>query len=152
VLTSPRAVNATSAPLLTTSRFALPEFNYAKYKALLSQLHGTPVLVNLWGSWCGPCRQEGKTLARAARRFGRRVQFLGVDVGEVSRVEAQVFIRDFGWPYPSVYDPPKQILSELGFVGPPVTLLFDRNGNRVATFSGPIPSLEKLARALHKVA
>ena len=152
VLTSPRAVNATTAPLLPTSRFTLPQFDYAKYKALMAQLHGTPVAVNLWGAWCGPCRQEAPFLARAAKRFGRQVQFLGVDVGDPNRVEPQVFIRDFGWSYPSVYDPPKQILSGLGFIGPPITMLFDRSGKLADTISGPIPSLGRLTRGLRKIA
>jgi thiol-disulfide isomerase/thioredoxin len=152
VLTSPRAVNATTAPLLPTSRFALPEFDYRKFQTLLKQLHGTPVVVNLWGSWCGPCREEAPFLARAARRFGRRVQFVGVDVGDLIRVQAQVYIRDFGWLYPSVYDPPKQILSALGFVGPPITILFDRSGKRVDLISGPVPSLARLTGAISKIA
>jgi cytochrome c biogenesis protein CcmG/thiol:disulfide interchange protein DsbE len=152
VLTSPRAVNAATAPLLPTGRFALPAFDYAKYQALLAQLRGTPVVVNLWGSWCGPCRKEAPLLAQAGRRFAKRVQFLGVDVGDVSRAQAQVFIRDFGWPYPSIYDPPEQILSGLGFVGPPITMVFDGSGKRVATFSGPLRSLSTLARALENVA
>ena len=152
VLTSPRALNATTAPLLPASRFALPQMDYAGFQALLSQLRGTPVVVALWGAWCGPCRAVEPTLARAARRFGHRVQFVGVDVGDVSRVQAQVFIRDFALPYPSVYDSPKQILSGLGFIGPPITMVYDRTGNRVNLFSGPDLPARELARAIAKVA
>ena len=152
VLTSPRDLNATAAPPLPVSRFALPQMDYAGFQALLSQLRGTPVVVALWGAWCGPCRGEAPTLAREARRFGHRIQFVGVDVGDVSRVQAQVFIRDFALPYPSVYDSPKQILSGLGFIGPPITMVYDRTGNRVNLFSGPDLPARELARAIAKVA
>jgi thiol-disulfide isomerase/thioredoxin len=150
VLTSPRAMNATSAPLLPTSRFALPDFDYARFQALLHQLRGTPVVVNFWGSWCAPCYEEAPKLAEAARRFGHRVQFLGVDVLD-KRAEAQAYIRDRGWSFPSVFDPSRQILTGYGLPAPPITLLFDRSGKQVDHFTGPIPSLARLVRGLDKV-
>ena len=64
---SGRAVNATSAPLLPTDRFELPDVTPARFDRLLVELRGTPVVVNVWGSWCGPCREEGPRLAAAAR-------------------------------------------------------------------------------------
>jgi len=151
VLPSPRAVNATTAPLLPTGRFTLPDFDYSRFQTLMSQLQGTPVVISLWGSWCGPCRGDAPVLAKSARRFGHRVQFIGVDVGDV-RTQARVFIRDFGWSFPSVFDPARQILSGLGFEGPPITMLFDRSGKRGPFFSGPIPSQRELTRAIDKVA
>jgi thiol-disulfide isomerase/thioredoxin len=149
------ATNATSTPLLPTSRFALPVFTPDTFRELLDQLKGTPVVVNFWASWCGPCRQEGPGLSRVAREFGRRVQFLGVDLADRTP-EAQVFIRDFGYPYPSVADPHKAIQASYGFFGQPVTLFIDRDGNRVSVeqehagrvqqYSGPIP--EDLLRSI----
>jgi thiol-disulfide isomerase/thioredoxin len=108
------------------------------------------VVVNLWGSWCGPCRREAPELTKAARRFGRRVQFLGVDLQD-SRTEARLFIRDAGWPYPSVFDSPRAILTGLGLLGTPITLVFDRQGHRVATFNGPVGRARDLERVLRRV-
>ncbi len=139
ILPSPSAVNATRAPLLPTDRFALPQLDYGQFQALLGQLEGTPVVVNVWASWCGPCRKEAPHLAAAARRFGTRVQFLGIDIQD-QRPPAQEFIRDFGWPYPSVFDPTSEIQHGLGLVGQPVTLFFDRTGRRVRAYSGPVPA------------
>jgi thiol-disulfide isomerase/thioredoxin len=149
------ATNATRTPLLPTGRFALPVFTPDTFRELLDQLKGTPVVVNFWASWCGPCRQEGPGLSRVAREFGRRVQFLGVDLADRTP-EAQVFIRDFGYPYPSVADPHKAIQASYGFFGQPVTLFIDRDGNRVSVeqehagrvqqYSGPIP--EDLLRSI----
>lgn len=145
---SPGATNATRTPLLPTGRFALPEFTPATFQELLGQLKGIPVVVNFWASWCGPCRQEGPGLARVAREYGRRVQFLGVDLKDHMDA-AQVFIRDFGYPYPSVADPQGAIQRSFGFFAQPVTLFLDRDGNRVAVeqegagrvqqYSGAIP-------------
>ena len=130
VLPSPEALNATKAPLLPTDRYELPELSAASFRDLLGQLRGTPVVVNFWASWCGPCREEGPDLADAAREFGDRVQFLGVDIAD-DRANAQLFIRQFNWPYPSVFDPSEAIKSSFGFLGQPVTLFLDRDGEIV---------------------
>jgi thiol-disulfide isomerase/thioredoxin len=139
VLPSPSAVNATQAPLLPTDRFALPQLDYGQFETLLHQLRGTPVVVNIWASWCGPCRVEAPHLAAAARTYGTRVQFLGVDILD-QRPPAQESIRDFGWPYPSVFDPSQDIQHGLGLFAQPVTLFFDRNGHRVGLHTGPVPA------------
>jgi cytochrome c biogenesis protein CcmG, thiol:disulfide interchange protein DsbE len=158
-LVSPSALNATTTPLLPTDRFALPEMDYGQFQQLLAQLKGTPVVVNLWASWCGPCRQEAPFLASAARRFGNRVQFLGIDISD-DRGPAQETIRDFGWSYPSLFDPREDIKRGLGFLGQPDTLFFDRDGRRVSVdyrgthyraFSGPIPSQKTLDDALRQL-
>ena len=146
---SPSALNAARAPLLPTDRFALPTFDYSTFTTLLSQLKGTPVVVNIWASWCGPCRIEGPHLAAAAHRYGEQVQFLGVDILD-QRGPAQSFIREFGWPYPSVSDPTGDIRDHLGFVGVPVTVFFDRQGHRVAVSAGAISS-EQLATDVQKL-
>jgi cytochrome c biogenesis protein CcmG, thiol:disulfide interchange protein DsbE len=132
-----RAVNATQAPLLPTTVAALPSFDTADYDTLLSQLRGTPIVVNIWGSWCGPCRSEAPDLARAARIYGDRVQFVGVDILD-TRGGAADFIDEFGWTYPSVYDPSGSIRDELGFAGQPVTLFYDRDGAIRESWQGPV--------------
>jgi cytochrome c biogenesis protein CcmG, thiol:disulfide interchange protein DsbE len=149
VLPSPSAVNATHTPLLPTDRFALPQLDYDEFQTLLAQLKGTPVVVNVWASWCGPCRKEAPNLAAAARRFGTRVQFLGIDIQD-QRSPAQEFIRDSGWLYPSVFDPTSEIQHGLGFLGQPVTLFFDRSGRRIAVHSGPVPA-SVLAQEIRKL-
>jgi thiol-disulfide isomerase/thioredoxin len=152
ILTSPKALNATEAPLLPRNRFALPEFDYGKFQDLLAQLKGTPVVVNVWASWCGQCRKEAPMLEGAARDFGSRVQFIGVDIQD-DRGDAQRTIRDFGWPYPSVFDPNQDVKHGLGLLGQPHTLFYDREGNPVTftyrgskytAFSGPIPARSAL--------
>jgi cytochrome c biogenesis protein CcmG, thiol:disulfide interchange protein DsbE len=146
------AINATTAELLPTDAAALPGFDPSTFDALLQQLRGTPVLVNVWGSWCAPCRDEAPTLAAAHDRFGRDVQFLGVDILD-ARGSARGFMGEYGWTYPSVFDPPGAIRDSLGLLGQPVTLLYDRSGEVVHRWVGPVPkdeldpALERLANA-----
>lgn len=147
--TAPRspvpAGNATTAALLPTDAQSLPEFDLATYERLLEELDGTPVLVNFWGSWCGPCRTEAAHLAAAHARFGDRVQFLGVDILD-ARESARAFMREFGWTYPSVYDPPGAIRDGLGLLGQPVTLFYAGDGSLVDRWAGPIPEDELIRR------
>jgi thiol-disulfide isomerase/thioredoxin len=140
------AGNATEAELLPTDASALPEIDLAGYERLLGQLTGTPVLVNVWGSWCGPCRDEAPDLARAHARYGDRVQFLGVDILD-ARESARAFMLEFGWSYPSVFDPPAAIRDGLGLLGQPATLFYDETAALVDRWVGPIPA-EELERRL----
>lgn len=144
---SPEVVagNAAEAPLLPTDAAALPEFDLARFEALIDQLEGTPVLVNVWGSWCGPCRDEAPDLAAAHAEYGDRIQFIGVDILD-ARPSARAFMAEFGWTYPSVFDPPAAIRDGLGLLGQPVTLFYDASGELVDRWLGPIPPDELDAR------
>lgn len=135
------AVNASSAPTLPTTVGALPAIDPAAYEDLLRQLRGTPAVVNIWASWCGPCREEAPALAAAARAHGRDVQFLGVDIQD-ARASARSFIAEFGWTYPSVYDATGAVRDALGIVGVPATVFYDRGGAIVDTRNGPIDAGE----------
>jgi len=138
-----------SGPLLPTDPYELPTFDLASYRALLAELRGTPVLVNVWGSWCPPCRDEAPLLAAAHAEYGDRVRFLGVDILD-EREAARRFMREFGWTYPSVFDLPRAIPDGLGLLGQPVTLFYDASGELVDTWSGPIPE-EALTERLEAI-
>ena len=76
----PPAQNAVTAPLLPTHVAELPTFDVQTYQELLTQMRGTPVVVNVWAAWCGPCQAEAPLLHEASQTYGDRVQFLGVDI------------------------------------------------------------------------
>jgi thiol-disulfide isomerase/thioredoxin len=137
---------AGDGPLLPESRVALPEYDLAQFKALIEELHGTPVVVNFWGSWCPPCRVEAPELADAAREYRGKVQFLGVDILD-NRQTARDFILAADWQYPSIFDPKAEIRDGLGYVGQPITLIYDRDGTLAFEWNGVI-TLDLLRREL----
>jgi thiol-disulfide isomerase/thioredoxin len=134
-----RAENATRAALLPVAADALPDFTLERYDELLRQLRGTPVVVNLWGSWCPPCNAEAPLLRDAHARFGDRVQFLGIDI-EDSVPAARGFIRRYGWTFPSIRDPdfPSAFRPGLGFAAQPNTLFYDVSGRVASSWQGPL--------------
>ncbi len=123
--------------LLPSRPDQLPTFDLATFHRLVAQLHGKPVVVNVWASWCGPCTAEAPELAKVARATQGKVQFVGVDILD-KLTPARAFIHRYGWIYPSVFDPSGAIRDGLGFLGQPVTLVFDQQGKQVWSWSGPV--------------
>jgi cytochrome c biogenesis protein CcmG/thiol:disulfide interchange protein DsbE len=143
------ATNAATAQLLPVDAAELPSFDLSTYQRLLTQLKGTPVLVNVWASWCGPCTQEAPRLARAAKTYGARVQFIGIDILD-ARDSARRFMAKYGWTYPSLYDDTGAIRDGLGLIGQPVTIFYDRGGAQVAHWSGALPE-DELTKRLNQL-
>jgi cytochrome c biogenesis protein CcmG, thiol:disulfide interchange protein DsbE len=135
--TGPPAKNAVTAPLLPTHVAELPAFTVQAYQELLTQLRGTPVVVNVWAAWCGPCKAEAPLLHAASQTYGDRVQFLGVDILD-SLDGARGFIAEHGLAYPSIFDPSGAIRDHLGMIGQPVTIFYDADGNLVSSWDGQL--------------
>ena len=102
----------------------------------LADFRGKVVVVNVWGSWCGPCRAEAPMLAQASRDLaGKGVVFLGIDSRDPSKDAAKAVVRRFDIPYASLYD--QQGTTLLAFRGTltpnsvPSTVVVDPQG-RVA--------------------
>ncbi len=94
---------------------------------------GTPLVVNFWGSWCGPCRVEQPELNDVAETFAGEVAFLGVNVQDPV-ANARAYQAEFDVPYESIHDPRGSFAARFGGIGPnvmPSTLLLDEEG-RVA--------------------
>jgi thiol-disulfide isomerase/thioredoxin len=109
----------------------------------LDDFAGSTVVLNVWGSWCAPCRDEAPDLVRAATRLqGQDVQFLGVSVREPGVASAQAFVRNFDVPYPSIYDTDgSQLLGFRDTLPPdaiPSTLVIDPKGRVAARVLGPV--------------
>ncbi len=134
---TPDTPASSDGQLLPSRPDQLPTFDLATFRRLISQLHGKPVVVNVWASWCGPCTAEAPDLAKVARATQGKVQFLGVDILD-KMTPARAFIHTYGWIYPSVFDPSGAIRDGLGFLGQPVTLVFDQQGKQVWSWSGPV--------------
>jgi thiol-disulfide isomerase/thioredoxin len=103
----------------------------------LERYRGQVVVLNVWGSWCGPCRFEARDLVRVADATAdQRVQFVGIDVRD-SRQAGADFARDFGLTYPSIFDPPGRTLLALKGIPRsvvPLTIVLDRQHRVAAVF------------------
>jgi cytochrome c biogenesis protein CcmG, thiol:disulfide interchange protein DsbE len=115
---------------------ALPNTDAEAFRSLMGELRGTPVVVNLWASWCEPCKVEMPRLAAAASRHPG-VQFVGVDTLD-SREGAEAFIAEFSVPFPSLFDPEGTVRTELEGFGLPVTVFFDADGEQFAKVEGEL--------------
>ncbi len=110
---------------------------------------GKVVVVNIWGSWCPPCRAEADNLVAAARQLRPRgVVFLGINSRDPSAAQARAFVRTYHVPYPSIYDPSgKNLLAFRGTLGPtaiPSTVVIDRKGRVAASILGEVTSKQTL--------
>lgn len=103
----------------------------------LRDLAGQPVLLNLWASWCGPCREEMPLLARTHREVGNDVQFIGVNVRD-NPPGALSLLEETDVTYPQVVDPDGNFLARLGVPGLPVTLAVGADGRVVDRQVGPV--------------
>jgi cytochrome c biogenesis protein CcmG, thiol:disulfide interchange protein DsbE len=143
------AVNAADAALLPSHVDELPDMDPAGFQDLLEQVRGTPLVVNVWAAWCAPCRVEAPELAKAAARYGSRIQFLGIDVLD-NRTDARAFTREFGWTYPSVFDAAHAIPTSMGHSGQPVTLFYAADGTLMGAVDGQI-SAERLELGIQQL-
>lgn len=109
----------------------------AAFEKRIAALEGYPIVVNVWASWCGPCRFEFPTLQTLSAEYGKRVAFLGVN-SQDSDDAARTFLAEAPVPYPSYTDPDKKITDSLGAtLGLPDTAFYDRAGKLVYLKQGP---------------
>jgi cytochrome c biogenesis protein CcmG, thiol:disulfide interchange protein DsbE len=109
----------------------------AAYEKRIVALRGYPVVVNVWASWCGPCRFEFPVLQKLAARYGKRVAFLGIDSDD-SDDAARTFLGEAPVPYPSYTDPDKNLAEVIGAsAGFPDTAFYNRSGKLVYLKRGP---------------
>jgi cytochrome c biogenesis protein CcmG, thiol:disulfide interchange protein DsbE len=113
--------------------------------ARLATLHGRPVVINKWASWCGPCRAEFGIFQRVSVKDGREVAFIGIDSGD-SHHEAARFLKASPVSYPSYFDPSGSVglaVSDSGFT--PVTVFHGAHGG-LFIHQGPYQSDAELER------
>lgn len=103
----------------------------------LQELRGTPVVLNMWASWCVPCQQEAPTLERAWRGLGRPrgVLFLGLDMQDAD-LDAQGFMHRYAIDYPNIHDPGNDVPQEYGATGVPETFFISAQGRVVGHVIG----------------
>ena len=109
----------------------------------LRKAPGVPTLVNLWGSWCGPCREELPVLQGFAEAAGDRVRVVGV-ISKDGVPQATSFAEDAGVTFPNAFDGEGELMAELGLNGLPYTAFLAADGTLVHSELGPVDSVDEL--------
>lgn len=117
----------------------------------IEDLRGHPVVVNVWASWCGPCRAEMPIFQRVALARGDRIGFLGVDLRD-NRRAARRFLARTPLTYPSYEDPDGEIYNGYRLAGAPSTIYYDARGERTFIHQGPYTSQEDFERDIDRYA
>ena len=109
----------------------------------LADFEGSTVVVNVWGSWCAPCRAEAPDLVAASEELADRdVVFLGINSRDLDKAAARAFQRRFEVPYPSIYDQQgRTLLAFRGTLSPnaiPSTVVIDDQGRVAASVIGEV--------------
>lgn len=114
----------------------------------LDAIGGTPTVINLWASWCKPCREELPLFAKAHGELSDRLQILGIDFDDDAPAAAIDLARRSGVTYPLLADPNGDVTTSLKVVGLPQTVFVDAQGTIVATERRAYDSYEDLTRAI----
>ncbi|MFE2183612.1 TlpA family protein disulfide reductase [Streptomyces sp. NPDC059455] len=129
--------NRKDAPQLSGKTLEGKPLDVADYK-------GKIVVLNVWGSWCAPCRAEASNLAKVAKDTkAKGVQFIGINTRDSNRAPALRFEKEYGVDYPSLYDPIGKLMLRFpkGSLNPqaiPSTIVLDREGRIAARALTPL--------------
>lgn len=120
------AVAACGSPNTGSADDLLP-IDGAGVRAMISE-SDQPLVINIWASWCVPCRSEAPLLAAAHAEFGDEVRFVGIDTQD-SQADAAGFITEYGLDgFEHWFDPSGSVRAELGGFGVPVTYFVTVDG------------------------
>ncbi len=110
---------------------------------------GRVVVINVWGSWCPPCRKEAPDLQAAYAKTSDTAQFIGITSKDYDPAPAEAFVRAFKITYPSIYDPTgKTLLAFAGQLPPsavPSTMIIDAQGRLAVRVLGEISTITLVA-------
>ena len=135
---------STIATVKTDNDAALLKCLDGKSSIDVGQIKG-PALVNVWGSWCGPCKQEMPIFVDFYSKYKEKVSLIGISVEEADIQDARDFVELYGMSWPNLNDPDGSTRGTLG-MGVPITLFIDAQGAVVYRKIGVVTTIEELER------
>jgi thiol-disulfide isomerase/thioredoxin len=132
-----------------------PLYGFAGDYRRLSELRGKPLIINVWASWCGPCRAEMGSLERLSRRFGgKQFNIIGISTDDDANAAA-AFLRQSKITFDNYLDRNLVLENMLGADSIPLTILIDAQGRVLRKIRGSKEwdspqSLELIAKAFRK--
>ncbi|MET9833554.1 TlpA disulfide reductase family protein [Streptomyces sp. NPDC006385] len=107
----------------------------------IADIRGQILVINIWGSWCAPCRKEAPELVKLHKETEPLgVRFLGIDIRD-NKSAAKAFERTYGIAYPSIFDPDGRTVTGFKQMAPravPTTYVLDKEGRVAALSIGPL--------------
>jgi cytochrome c biogenesis protein CcmG/thiol:disulfide interchange protein DsbE len=111
---------------------------FADGQLALSELDGTPFVLNFWASWCIPCREEAPTLQQGWERLGPKgILILGLNMQDLTD-DARGFLEEFGITYPTIREPGNETARAYGATGIPETYFVSPEGRVVGHAIGVV--------------
>ena len=135
VLTLFLALSACSSSVVPGDVPELPPIDDSILTEILSAEE--PLVLNVWASWCVPCRSEAPLLTAAHEAFGDEVRFVGIDI-EDTQEGARGFIAEYGLEFDNYFDRSGTVRAALGGVGVPITYFFAPGGELIYRHNGVI--------------
>ena len=118
----------------------------------MAEQRGTPVVVNKWASWCGPCRAEFPFFESQAKERAGTVEFVGVNSND-NDADAARFLDDYPVPFKHFKDPNLEVAASFnGVQAFPTTAFYDSKGELAFLHQGGYASEAKLAEDIDKYA
>ena len=138
------ALHAQSSQLLPGGLSALRE--------RIAALHGHPIVINKWASWCEPCKEDFPLFQHASTNLARSVAFIGIASNGSARSDSEALLARYPLPYPSYWDPSGRAGAGLtGSAFLPVTMFINPQGGTYVR-QGAYPSLAKLEADVRRYA
>ncbi len=117
----------------------------------LASLKGTPVVLNIWASWCAPCREEAPILEKVWERYQHRgALMLGLNLQDLSE-NALTFLTKYGIAFPSLRDGTDGSKRDLEATGVPETFIIDRQGRIALHITGQVTDVRQISVPLDQV-
>ena len=122
--------------------FKVPNFTFPNIngkEVSLADQRGKVVLVNVWATWCPPCRREMPSMQRLYEKFkGKNFEILAVSIDSEGRAAVEPFMRKMNLTFPALLDPGETIRPLYGITGVPESFIIDQQGILVEKIIGPI--------------
>jgi thiol-disulfide isomerase/thioredoxin len=133
---------AMAAFVVRPAPLPLPDFTFIDAEGnakSLAEFQGKVVLLNIWATWCVPCREEMPMLDELQRELGGKdFEVVAVNIDKGGPDKARDFLAETGAANLALYtDPPGKLFSTVKAVGMPTTLLIDRQGREIGRLVGP---------------